>query len=76
MLKIYQQTIRKPVSFEGIGLHSGKKSKISIYPGEDDQGIIFKRIDLKKNNIILIGSSMGAWIALNQFKYFKSQIKG
>ncbi len=52
MLKIYQQTIRKPVSFEGIGLHSGKKSKISIYPGEDDQGIIFKRVDLKNNNEI------------------------
>jgi pimeloyl-ACP methyl ester carboxylesterase len=31
---------------------------------------------VKKNNFILIGSSMGAWIALNQFKYFKSQIKG
>ena len=29
-----------------------------------------------KKNIILIGSSMGSWIAINQFKYFKSQIKG
>ena len=31
---------------------------------------------VKKNNFILVGSSMGAWIALNQFDYFKSQIKG
>tara|TARA_B100000242_G_C42857508_1_gene398092 strand:- start:236 stop:733 length:498 start_codon:yes stop_codon:yes gene_type:complete len=31
---------------------------------------------VKKNNFILVGSSMGAWIALNQFKHFKSQIKG
>ena len=30
----------------------------------------------QKKNFILIGSSMGAWIALNQFKHFKSQIKG
>ena len=31
---------------------------------------------VKKNTFILIGSSMGAWVALNQFRYFKSQIKG
>ena len=31
---------------------------------------------VKKNNMILIGSSMGAWISLNQFKFFKNQIKG
>ena len=30
----------------------------------------------RKKNFILIGSSMGSWIAINQFKYFKSQIKG
>ena len=48
MLEIYQQTISKPISFEGIGLHTGKKSKINIFPGQADQGIVFKRIDLKK----------------------------
>ena len=52
MLNIYQQTIAKPISFEGFGLHSAKKSKVIILPGEADQGIIFKRIDLDKNNII------------------------
>ena len=31
---------------------------------------------MSKEKFILIGSSMGSWIALNQFKYFKSQIKG
>ena len=31
---------------------------------------------VKKNNFVLVGSSMGAWIAMNQFKYFKKQIKG
>ena len=53
MLNIYQQTITKPLTFCGIGLHSGKKSKMTIYPGKEDQGIIFKRVDLKKDNIIL-----------------------
>ena len=53
MLNIYQQTISKPLTFCGIGLHSGQKSKMTIYPGEEDQGIIFKRVDLTKNNIIL-----------------------
>tara|TARA_B100000767_G_scaffold271581_1_gene297499 strand:- start:4659 stop:5591 length:933 start_codon:yes stop_codon:yes gene_type:complete len=53
MQEIYQKTICNPVSFEGIGLHSGKKSKITIMPGESDQGIKFKRVDLKQNNLIL-----------------------
>ena len=52
MLKIYQQTIARPVKIEGIGLHSGKKSKIKILPAKEDQGIIFKRLDVKKNNLI------------------------
>ena len=53
MLDVYQKTITKPVSFEGIGLHSGKKSKITVFPGQDDQGITFKRIDLNDNNLVL-----------------------
>ena len=47
-----QKTISNPISLQGIGLHSGKQSKITIRPGKDDQGIVFKRVDLKKNNII------------------------
>ena len=47
-----QQTISKNISFEGIGLHSGKNSKIRLLPCNDDQGIIFKRVDLRENNII------------------------
>ena len=52
MNKIYQQTITNPVNFAGVGLHSGKKSKITILPGKEDNGIIFKRVDVKKNNEI------------------------
>ena len=52
MNQIYQKTITRPISFEGIGLHSGKKSKINILPGNEDSGVIFKRVDLLKNNLI------------------------
>ena len=52
MLKIYQQTIKKSVNFEGVGLHTGKKSNIKILPGKVDEGIIFKRIDLPEHNIV------------------------
>ena len=48
----YQKTIAKSVNFEGIGLHTGQQSKISIYPGKVNEGIIFKRTDLKENNLI------------------------
>ena len=52
MLKKFQQTFKNPVKFEGIGLHTGKISNVTIFPGESDQGIIFKRVDLKNKNII------------------------
>ena len=52
MQKIYQTSLNDCISFEGIGLHSGKTSKIKILPGIEDQGIIFKRIDLKENNTV------------------------
>ncbi len=52
MLRIYQTTLNTPVSFEGVGLHSGLNTKITILPAEADQGIIFKRVDLKKNNLV------------------------
>ena len=48
----FQTTIQKPVIFQGIGLHSGLKSKIKILPKEADEGIVFKRVDLKENNFI------------------------
>ena len=47
-----QKTIKKPVTFSGIGLHSGKPSKICVKPANPDTGIVFKRIDQKDNNLI------------------------
>ena len=52
MFDIYQKTLSTNVKFKGIGLHSGKCSKINIFPADVDQGIVFKRVDLNKNNIV------------------------
>jgi UDP-3-O-[3-hydroxymyristoyl] N-acetylglucosamine deacetylase len=47
-----QKTIKEKVSFSGVGLHSGKVIKICVKPSEPDTGIVFKRVDLKENNLI------------------------
>ena len=52
MNNIYQTTLAQPLSFVGIGLHSGKNSKLKILPAKVNHGIIFKRVDIDKNNII------------------------
>ncbi len=52
MKQVYQKTVLKPLAFSGIGLHSGANSKVSILPGNENSGIVFKRIDLSNNNLI------------------------
>ena len=52
MLKTYQTTVSEPIRFEGIGLHFGKNTKLTILPAKSNEGIVFKRIDLKNNNYI------------------------
>ena len=52
MSLLNQKTIKNPVSLSGIGLHSGKPAKICVKPSSPDTGIVFKRIDLKDNNLI------------------------
>jgi len=63
------------IEYSGHGKSSGKFTKGNISEWSIDAKESIKKI-VKKNNFILIGSSMGAWIALNQFKYFNNQIKG
>ena len=41
-----QTTIAKEVSFEGVGLHTGKKCKIVFKPASENTGIHFIRVDL------------------------------
>ena len=52
MSYLNQKTINKKVSFSGITLHSGLDVNVSINPAEPNFGIVFKRIDLKENNLI------------------------
>ena len=52
MQSIYQKTLNSPIKFEGIGLHTGRKSIVKIKPAKEDEGIVFKRVDLKSNNLI------------------------
>tara|TARA_Y100000591_G_scaffold331876_1_gene367185 strand:- start:1098 stop:2018 length:921 start_codon:yes stop_codon:yes gene_type:complete len=47
-----QKTVKNSISFSGIGLHSGVKVDICIHPSSPDSGIVFKRVDLEKNNLI------------------------
>ena len=63
------------LEYSGHGKSSGKFTSGNISKWSNESKIIIKKI-VKKNNFILVGSSMGSWIALKQFKYFKKQIKG
>ena len=47
-----QKTISKKISLSGIGIHSGKNVRLDILPAAPNTGILFKRVDLKKNNLI------------------------
>ena len=47
-----QKTISKKIEFDGVGIHTGKKVKLKLIPALPNTGIIFKRTDLKLNNIV------------------------
>ena len=63
------------LEYSGHGKSSGKFTEGNITKWSRETTLLIKNI-VKKNNFILIGSSMGAWVSLNQFKFFKKQIKG
>ncbi len=63
------------LEYSGHGKSSGTFTKGNISKWSYETKILIKKV-VKKNYFILVGSSMGAWISLNQFKNFKKQIKG
>ena len=78
--KIFKYTKKNKIGFlaieySGHGKSSGKFTTGNISKWTKEVQISIKKI-VKKNNFILIGSSMGAWLSLNQFKFFNKQIKG
>ncbi|MGC8868116.1 MAG: UDP-3-O-acyl-N-acetylglucosamine deacetylase [Sulfurihydrogenibium sp.] len=48
MICQFQRTIKRPISIEGIGLHTGKKVKLKLYPAKKNEGINF----IRKNTLI------------------------
>ena len=63
------------LEYSGHGKSSGKFINGNISKWTRETNLLIRKI-VKRNKIILIGSSMGAWISLNQFKFFKKQIVG
>jgi UDP-3-O-[3-hydroxymyristoyl] N-acetylglucosamine deacetylase len=53
MSALSQKTIKSNISISGVGLHSGLKANLIIKPANPNTGIIFKRSDIKTNNIII-----------------------
>ena len=63
------------LEYSGHGKSSGKFTNGNISKWTRDTTLLIKRV-VKKNEIIFVGSSMGAWISLNQFRLIKNKIKG
>ena len=53
MSYLTQKTVKNNVSFNGIALHSGVNVNLCIKPAKENSGIVFKRVDLKDNNLVL-----------------------
>ncbi len=63
------------LEYSGHGKSTGKFTNGNITKWTRETTTLIKKV-VKKNRIILVGSSMGSWISLNQFKFFKKQIVG
>ena len=63
------------IEYSGHGKSTGKFTKGNISKWTNEVRISINKI-VKKNKFILVGSSMGSWISLNQFKFFNNQILG
>ena len=63
------------LEYSGHGKSSGRFVNGNITRWTNDAKLVIKK-KIKNKNIIIIGSSMGSWLSLNLFKFFKNQIKG
>ena len=52
MSYLTQKTLKDYVSFSGVALHSGLDVNVCIKPAKPNHGIVFKRVDLKNNNLV------------------------
>lgn len=74
-----QKTIKNPIEFSGVGLHSGVRVNIKINPAKENTGIVFKRTDIKGNNEVIalyssvVSTNLGTTIGTsNSFQRFLS----
>ncbi len=65
MSALNQKTIKNEINFTGVGLHSGKNVNVSIKPSDPNTGIIFKRVDLDKDNLVIPNFSNVSNTSLN-----------
>jgi uncharacterized protein len=61
------------LEYSGHGKSSGNFTNGNITKWSNETSALIKKY-VKKNSFTIIGSSMGAWIALKQFQKFKNQI--
>ena len=55
MSVLNQKTLNETIIFDGVGLHSGERAHVEIKPAKPNTGIVFKRTDIKNNNLIIPG---------------------
>ena len=53
MSTLNQKTVKDKIEFSGVGLHTGETINLTVKPANPNSGIIFKRVDLDKNNLII-----------------------
>ena len=63
------------LEYSGHGKSSGKFTRGNISKWSNEVSVLIKKI-IKNNHFTIVGSSMGAWLAINQFKQFENQIIG
>ena len=63
------------MEYSGHGKSSGKFTEGNISKWSQETSFLINKI-VKKNKMILVGSSMGSWISLNQILKFKRQVVG
>ena len=72
----FQKTILDDLEIEGIGLHTGEKTKIKIKPASENTGIVFLRTDFAKPVKIkasienVVECNRGTTIGINNIKIF------
>ena len=71
---VKQQTLQKPVSIKGKGLHTGVDVELTLRPASENHGYKFKRIDLENQPLIsaiaenVVDTSRGTTIEENGVK--------